>query len=1047
MATALPLPPDNLSSMGLDSYTRRLSVADVEFQDTRYPTVSSSSSKHRPTFSERQLENPRTDASRASWVDFAAPTTNRLSGFEQAWVAGKLADEPSHQLQAKYQRPQDADQYQAVESRLPDGAGVPRSSSSGSPYLPPDEHRLPSNNVSGAQEQALATFETGSPLQNPDMGQRISGLDQYRGDQYVSSSPKHPSLPPPTGVSASTSGTAPPIVPMSAGPSYSSAAMAIPISPKPRAHAQQPTYITPSSAPNPINPVYAQQQALPKEEICIECAMRDQDMADVDVTSPGVWRRDSDADYEELLQRELEERTTGIPQSENSSRPRARGMKLTQEHLKLWLSIVRYMSDIYLLSSDQFFKNPKEPSSRQQTLDQYVKSQRALLEAEALAHARAMRESRQLDDKMRDAYSQLRRSAYELGSAAQPTDDSGGVRIKAPRSVSTPNALQSHGREVTLLENGMIVEHVDVRKEEREERERRKREEKRERSRVRKTSRTSRGDAMSVYSVQTPLPTDSGFFSGVRNDSRYSQSISQRPSSILTAGGERPPTLLRAQSQASFSDMQSVGSGASPRRSRFFGLRNLSPSGWRSQESVAPSGSMIDMQYVSLSELICAALTKQLSSVALQREAQLASQYPSPDVVDIGSNAPTLRLGESWPRMDTKPEAPAPTQARSNKKTRGLKKIWKLVTGSSSKSDSQHNIRSQSRSLDRTEDDAPLAPPPPLSYLVSQGGSARRHGSTTSLPSTISPNALSPYTTSPPTAPSSLQPSPTSSRRSADKERADLRNGVDQEDDAAMVDSDLRGRTPQSSWTLSSTTGPTTPPMPSSPRPMSASMRRDKSLPPLPGESSVEFPSHPMPEGRPQTLYTYDPRSGYPGLSPPQAPFRTSETRRQSFGGVGSKPLSQTLPVKGALARGQLNVPPFLAEEKYGEFGASRISIGQWPGAEASRGSLPSAGDKPKKRKSKFGLSALFGKKSNGDQKDVAVDPLDFSVFRMSPAGDSRDPNVVAGSGYASPVSASSHAQRMSVMSRKNIGELVDQDSEFIAYRYPSNDQRLDLLR
>lgn len=200
---------------------------------------------------------------------------------------------------------------------------------------------------------------------------------------------------------------------------------------------------------------------------------------------------------------------------------------------------------------------------------------------------------------MRDAYSQLRRSAYELGSSAQPIDDTGGVRIKAPRSPSVPTpAFNGHSREVTLLENGMIVEHVDVRKEEREERERRKREEKRERSRVRKSSRTSRAaDVMSVYSLQTPLHTDSGFFSGVKSDSRYSQSISAsaRPSSVMTGGNERPHTLLRAQSQASFSDMQSVGSAASPRRSRFFGLKNLS-SGWRSQDSLAPSGSMIDMQ-------------------------------------------------------------------------------------------------------------------------------------------------------------------------------------------------------------------------------------------------------------------------------------------------------------------------------------------------------------------------------------------------------------------------------------------------------------------
>lgn len=194
-----------------------------------------------------------------------------------------------------------------------------------------------------------------------------------------------------------------------------------------------------------------------------------------------------------------------------------------------------------------------------------------------------------------------------------------------------------------------------------------------------------------------------------------------------------------------------------------------------------------------------------------------------------------------------------------------------------------------------------------------------------------------------------------------------------------------------------------------------------------------------MPEGRPQTVFTYDPRSIQGELSPPQAPFRTLETRRQSFGGVSSKPhASQTLPVKGALARGQLNVPPFLAEERYGEFGASRISFGQWPGAGDSPG-LQEPADKPKKRKSKFGLSALFGKKS---APEATTDPLDFSVFRTSPQVDSHEPTLVA-----SPLSANSYAPRMSVMSRKNLDELVDQDSEFIAYRYPSSDQRLDLLR
>ena len=71
----------------------------------------------------------------------------------------------------------------------------------------------------------------------------------------------------------------------------------------------------------------------------MECAMRDQDMADVDVTSPGVWERDSDVQYEELLRREDEEQASGIA-TMDESRPRARGGKLTEQNLKLWLSVV-----------------------------------------------------------------------------------------------------------------------------------------------------------------------------------------------------------------------------------------------------------------------------------------------------------------------------------------------------------------------------------------------------------------------------------------------------------------------------------------------------------------------------------------------------------------------------------------------------------------------------------------------------------------------------------------------------------------------------------
>lgn len=237
-------------------------------------------------------------------------------------------------------------------------------------------------------------------------------------------------------------------------------------------------------------------------------------------------------------------------------------------------------------------QNPREPAARQQTLNTYLKSQRTLLEAEALARARAMQEAKQLDNRMRDTYSQLRRSAYDTGTSPSPADDSGGVRIKPPVSPSSPNHPRSHSREVTLLENGMIVEHVDVRKEEKEARERRRKEEKR----ARKSSRSSVIDVNSIISAQSFNPnTDSGV--GLLPYSRYSQAGSGRPTSVLTAPLDNPRELPRAYSQASFSDIHSLGS-ASPRRTRFFGMKNLS-AGWRSQDSLAPSGisgSMMDMQ-------------------------------------------------------------------------------------------------------------------------------------------------------------------------------------------------------------------------------------------------------------------------------------------------------------------------------------------------------------------------------------------------------------------------------------------------------------------
>jgi len=63
-------------------------------------------------------------------------------------------------------------------------------------------------------------------------------------------------------------------------------------------------------------------------------------MADVDVTSPGVWERASDAAFEELKQRELDDEANGIVTADDASRPRIKGGRLTEQNVKLWLSIV-----------------------------------------------------------------------------------------------------------------------------------------------------------------------------------------------------------------------------------------------------------------------------------------------------------------------------------------------------------------------------------------------------------------------------------------------------------------------------------------------------------------------------------------------------------------------------------------------------------------------------------------------------------------------------------------------------------------------------------
>ncbi|KAL1735572.1 hypothetical protein EV714DRAFT_243648 [Schizophyllum commune] len=774
-----------------------------------------------------------------------------------------------------------------------------------------------------------------------------------------------------------------------------------PVSPRPRAYAQQPTYVTPAAGPSAP-------QAAPQDnggEVCLECAMRDQDMADVDVTSPGVWERASDAAYEDLKQREAEEEAAGIV-NDDPNRPRARGGLLSEQNLKVWLTM-----------------NPKEPQARQQTLVKYVKSQRALLEAEGLAHAQAMQEAKMLDSRVRDTYSQLRRSAYDIGVSPAPAGDTTGVRIKPPRSPSQPpfGHTKSHSRDVTLLENGMIVEHVDVRKEEREARDRRRKEERRAR-------KSSRGSAIDVMSIDP----------GLRPSSHYSLG-SPRPMSIVTSPHDRPD-LPRAMSQASFSDVQSMGT-PSPRRSRFMGLRP----GWMSSDSLAPSGmsgSMMDMH------------------VALQREQQYGA-YPPPGTVDLN----TPRRSQIWPPPDIEVQETESHSSTAKKKKKGLARVWQFVKGGP-KHEGEGSSRRPSRTYSRPEDE-PLAPPPPLSYLVDRRPgeqfSSGRHASTPSLPSLASPQlGYSSAGVPSSTAPSSVLPSPDSSRRSgpfdldADKQRpnsgsedvdADPRRaegGRPRSVHPTTSEPDMRSRLSQSLTVV-----PQAQPLPRPGTQDGAStLKREKTLPPLPpGE-------RPSPtEARPRTMYTYDPR-GAPmmpmGASPtseflpPQAPFRETAVRRQSFGGLSARPPvdMRTMPAGG-------NPRGFGA--RYNEFGHSRRSLGRLDYMQDKGMTTPRNVSTPSgKRKSRF-LSSLFGKKPTMPEREVYDDAPVYQWPSMRMSG-SEGPEDAFTNGYATSnsrhsVFSNGPVNRMSMMGRKPLEELVAQDPQFVAYRYPSSDQRLDLLR
>jgi hypothetical protein len=264
-------------------------------------------------------------------------------------------------------------------------------------------------------------------------------------------------------------------------------------------------------------------------------------------------------------------------------------------------------------------QNPKEAHARIMTIQSYVKQQGQLLEAEAEVRAKARQDAQRMDAKVRDTYSQLvRRSVYDLGTTQLGSDDGmGGIRIQPPRSSGvwdhgSPKEDLKHKRDVTLLENGMIKERVDVKREEREEEKRRRKEEKR----ARKASGTETS-AFSSPSQYFASPASPPLYDPSHVDPNHVTAVAvaslQHPPPPPPPHQQLYPTMsspsVGSLSPRPFSMVMSSTLGSrtvnhsqtsvDARSTRFLGFKNWT-NAWGSGTSVAPSGSMMDMQYACI---------------------------------------------------------------------------------------------------------------------------------------------------------------------------------------------------------------------------------------------------------------------------------------------------------------------------------------------------------------------------------------------------------------------------------------------------------------
>jgi hypothetical protein len=211
----------------------------------------------------------------------------------------------------------------------------------------------------------------------------------------------------------------------------------------------------------------------------------------------------------------------------------------------------------------------------------------------------------------------------------------------------------------------------------------------------------------------------------------------------------------------------------------------------------------------------------------------------------------------------------------------------------------------------------------------------------------------------------------------------------------------------------------------------------DKDLPPLPPNAEDQEAIHQsvpdlsqllqaaptnamQPFPRQTTPIEFSAYNSNPLLSPPRF---NPEPRRQSFSGMSSQPLA-VIPMTSQ--------PTGLTNGQFNDFGAPRRSLNRLDNPrylcetptqdkkEAVAFDKPTSQPTISKRRSRFGLSSLLGRKSQDKEK-----PL-----RRPHTSHAEDVSFIA-----QPLELPRHT-RPSTGSRH--GQSVDQERNFIAYRYPS---------